>query len=59
MLVTLETQNVVADLLLIFLSPHRHGATCEQQLDGVKDGLATWTDEPDDQSISLVPTDEL
>lgn len=55
MLATVETCDVrakvlVADLLLIFLNPDRHVATCEQQLDAAKadclartSGLATDT----------------
>lgn len=57
------TKVLVADLLLIFLNPYRHTATCEQ-LDAAKaNRLARISgpaaDESDDQSVRLVRTDEL
>lgn len=32
----MRAKVLVADLLLIFLNPDRHAATCEQQLDAAK-----------------------
>lgn len=58
------TEVPVADLLLIFLNPYRHVATCRQQLGAAKANRLAWAsglsaDTRMSRAISLVQTDEL
>lgn len=59
----MRTKFLVAYLLLIFLNPYRHVATCEQQLGAAKANCLAWAsglaaDTRMSRAISLVQTDE-